>query len=78
MEGYFVEHNGDCWQSVFPSAESAKSQLHIRYLHVDLSKTTNGRDFARVAWISKQGRVYADMPDATCASGWRARMVEVA
>jgi hypothetical protein len=28
-EGYFVEHNGDCWQSVFPSAEASKSQLHM-------------------------------------------------
>lgn len=27
-EGYFVEHNGDTFQSVFPSAEAAKSQLH--------------------------------------------------
>jgi hypothetical protein len=28
MEGYFIEHNGDCWQSVFPEAEAAKSALH--------------------------------------------------
>lgn len=28
QEGYFVEHNGDCWQSVFPQAEANKSQLH--------------------------------------------------
>jgi hypothetical protein len=27
-EGYFIEHNGDTWQSVFPSAESSRSQLH--------------------------------------------------
>lgn len=29
MEHYYVEHNGDCWQSVFPTAEAAKSQLHV-------------------------------------------------
>lgn len=29
LEGYYIEHNGDCWQSVFPAAESALSQLHI-------------------------------------------------
>lgn len=27
-EGYYVEHNGDCWQSVFPEGESQLSQLH--------------------------------------------------
>lgn len=27
-ERYFVEHNGDCWQSVFPASENEKSQLH--------------------------------------------------
>jgi hypothetical protein len=27
-DGYFVEQNGDCWQSVFPMAEASKSQLH--------------------------------------------------
>lgn len=27
-EGYFVEWNGEDWQSVFPSAESELSQLH--------------------------------------------------
>ena len=27
-QGYFVEHNGDCWQSVFPANEANKSQLH--------------------------------------------------
>lgn len=27
-EGYFIEHNGEFWQSVFPSYESQKSQLH--------------------------------------------------
>lgn len=27
-QGYFVEHNGDYWQSVFPSWEAEKSQLH--------------------------------------------------
>lgn len=27
-EGYYVEHNGCCWQSVFPSSEQEKSQLH--------------------------------------------------
>lgn len=25
---YFVEHNGDCWQTVFPEPEAEKSQLH--------------------------------------------------
>ena len=25
---YFIEHNGENWQSVFPAAESAKSQVH--------------------------------------------------
>lgn len=25
---YYVEHNGDCWQSVFPHWESELSQLH--------------------------------------------------
>lgn len=25
---HFVEHNGDCWQSVFPIEHSHKSQLH--------------------------------------------------
>lgn len=28
-EGYYVEWNGDCWQSVFPSAAADKSQLHV-------------------------------------------------
>lgn len=28
MQGYYVEHNGDCWQSVFPESEAHKSQLH--------------------------------------------------
>ena len=28
MTGYFVEHNGDCWQSVFPHEQSEKSCLH--------------------------------------------------
>ncbi len=28
-EGYFVEHNGEQWQSVFPSAEAHLSQLHV-------------------------------------------------
>ena len=27
-EGYFVEWNGDQWQSVFPSSESNHSSLH--------------------------------------------------
>jgi hypothetical protein len=27
-QGYFVEWNGDCWQSVFPESEARKSQLH--------------------------------------------------
>ncbi len=27
-QGYFIEHNGEFWQSVFPSNESTKSQLH--------------------------------------------------
>lgn len=27
-EGFFIEHNGDCWQSVFTSEMSEKSQLH--------------------------------------------------
>jgi hypothetical protein len=26
--GYFVEHVGDCWQSVFPDAEAEHSELH--------------------------------------------------
>lgn len=26
--GYFVEHNGDQWQSVFPVHEADRSQLH--------------------------------------------------
>lgn len=40
-EGYYVEHNGDCWQSVFPSSEASKSQLHdtvfdaMHYMHGD-------------------------------------------
>ena len=25
---YAIEWNGDCWQSVFPSSEAEKSQLH--------------------------------------------------
>lgn len=28
-EGYFVEWNGECYQSVFPSSESELSQLHV-------------------------------------------------
>ena len=28
LEGYFIEYNGDYWQSVFPSAEAEFSQLH--------------------------------------------------
>lgn len=28
LEGYYVEHNGDCWQSVFPKAEAHLSQCH--------------------------------------------------
>jgi len=27
-QGYFIEWNGDCWQSVFPSWEAEKSALH--------------------------------------------------
>lgn len=27
-ESYFIEHNGDCWQSVFPADASHLSQLH--------------------------------------------------
>lgn len=27
-EGYYIEHNGDCWQSVFPEKEAHLSQLH--------------------------------------------------
>ncbi len=27
-EGYYVEHNGDCWQSVFPTSYAKLSQLH--------------------------------------------------
>jgi len=27
-EGYYIEHTGDCWQSVFPQAEAELSQLH--------------------------------------------------
>lgn len=27
-EGYFIEWNGEGWQSVFPSNEASKSQLH--------------------------------------------------
>jgi len=39
MEGYYVEFNGDEWQSIFPSVESNKSQLHrnivdaVRYMN---------------------------------------------
>lgn len=25
---YFIEHNGDCWQSIFPAVEAEKSRLH--------------------------------------------------
>jgi len=25
---HFIEHNGDCWQSVFPKSEAHLSQLH--------------------------------------------------
>lgn len=28
FEKYGVEWNGDCWQSVFPTQQSEKSQLH--------------------------------------------------
>ncbi len=28
-EVYCVEHNGDCWQSVFPSDQAELSQLHV-------------------------------------------------
>lgn len=40
-EGYYIEHNGDCWQSVFPAAEAEKSQLHpdpmdaFNYMHIE-------------------------------------------
>jgi hypothetical protein len=27
-QGYFIEWNGDCWQSVFPEHEAHYSQLH--------------------------------------------------
>jgi hypothetical protein len=27
-QGYFIEHNGDCWQSVFPAWQAELSQLH--------------------------------------------------
>ena len=27
-EGYYIEHNGDCWQSVFPSKEAEQSSNH--------------------------------------------------
>jgi hypothetical protein len=27
-EGFYIEHNGDCWQSVFPSDLAEFSQLH--------------------------------------------------
>lgn len=27
-EGYYVEWNGDCWQSVFPTSLAECSQLH--------------------------------------------------
>ena len=26
--GYYIEHNGEFWQSVFPIEEADKSQLH--------------------------------------------------
>jgi hypothetical protein len=38
---YFIEHNGDCWQSVFPATEHEKSQLHgdsddaFAYMHYE-------------------------------------------
>jgi len=28
-QGYYVEHNGDCWQSIFPSREAHLSQNHV-------------------------------------------------
>jgi len=28
LERYWVEHNGDCWQSVFPEEQAELSQLH--------------------------------------------------
>jgi hypothetical protein len=28
-EGYFVEYNGECWQSVFPSCYADMSSLHL-------------------------------------------------
>lgn len=28
-EIYCIEHNGDCWQSVFPTREAHLSQLHV-------------------------------------------------
>lgn len=40
-EGYYIEHNGECWQSVFPSNEAGKSQLHtdpddaFAYMHYE-------------------------------------------
>lgn len=27
-QGYYIEHNGEQWQSVFPEQEANKSQLH--------------------------------------------------
>ena len=30
-EGYFVEWQGDNWQSVFPSHQSDFSQLHVTF-----------------------------------------------
>lgn len=51
------------------------SPTFIRYLATNLVETKNGKPFTRVAWISRKGRVYADMPDDTTASGWRARAI---
>lgn len=38
---YFIEHNGECWQSIFPATESEKSELHadpddaFAYMHYE-------------------------------------------
>jgi hypothetical protein len=38
---YFIQHNGDHWQSIFPAVESDKSQLHtdaddaFAYMHYE-------------------------------------------
>ncbi len=41
LHKYFIEHNGEQWQSIFPATEADKSQLHsdpddaFTYMHYE-------------------------------------------